>query len=423
MSEQLAFTEQKEVFVILAVSGGIDSMVMASLFVSSSYKKLAVAHANFGLRGAESDADEALVRSWAQEAGIPFYLRRFDTQSYARTRGYSIEMAARVLRYNWFEELRIELGADYVALAHHANDHAETILLNLTTGTGIRGLCGIPKQRGTIIRPMLDWERVQIEKYAQKMGIPYREDATNALCDFTRNRIRHKVLPELVKINPSVVRQLKENSAYWKEARNILEEVLEQKKASWCCMEDGAFIIDLEKMKGAGHTAYWLFELLHPYGFGSGQMRQIMDVLEAQPGHKVFSPTHILYKDRGVLAVFSRADEEHIPVIKIEYIDRATYVLDKKPDIAALDADMLPHPLTLRRWEPGDRFIPFGMNGSKKVSDFLTDLKLPLWEKERQWVLCHHADIVWVVSKRIDDRYKIGPTTSKVAKISFETVS
>jgi len=417
-----ALTKQKDAFVILAVSGGMDSMVMSSMFLASPYKRLAVAHVNFGLRGADSDADEALVARWAHNAGIPFHVQKFDTRAYAKEWGYSIEMAARALRYNWFEQLRQQLGADFIAVAHQANDHAETILLNLTGGTGIRGLCGIPAKRGAIIRPMLCFERPQIEEYAQKMDIIYREDATNALCDFARNRIRHAVLPELAKINPKVIAQFMEGSGYLREARSILEESLEQKKASWCRSEGQALFIELEKIQGEGHIAYWLFELLRPYGFGSGQMKQIVDLLQAQPGYKVLSDTHILYKDRGVLAIFPHAGEEDIPNVNIVYADGPTYVLNKNPKIAALDADKLQHPITLRRWKPGDSFIPFGMKGSKKISDFLTDLKLPLWEKERQWVLCHGSDIVWVAGKRIDDRYKITAATLKVAEISLGSV-
>ena len=416
-----ALTQKQDVFVILAVSGGVDSMVMASLFVTSSYKKLAIAHVNFKLRGADSDADEALVRRWAEAFEIPFYVQRFDTQSYAKERGLSVEMAARALRYTWFEQLRQELEADYIAVAHHANDHAETILLNLTRGTGIRGLCGIPDRRGAIIRPMLHFGRAQIEAYARKRQIPYREDVTNALCDFARNRIRHTVLPELAKINPRVVEQLGEDALHLREAHAILEEALEKKRADWCREEGEALFLQIEKISKEPHAAYWLFELLRPYGFGSGQMDQVMDTLQAQPGRRVFSSTHILYKDRALLALFPREQEGALPKVKTLFFDRSSYSLQKKSEIAALNADKLQIPLVLRKWREGDRFIPYGMKGFKKVSDFLTDLKLPLWEKERQWVLCSGADIVWVAGRRIDDRYKVDGATQSVAEVSLES--
>jgi len=404
--------------VLMAVSGGVDSMVMASLFAASQYgKRAAIAHVNFQLRGCDSDADEALVQRWADSVHIPFYVQRFDTLSYARIQKCSVEMAARELRYQWFEELRQAIQMDWIAVAHNANDHAETVILNMIRGTGIRGLCGIPQKQGVIIRPMLHFKRSQIEVYAQNKQIPFREDTTNALFDFARNRIRHTVLPALAKINPSVVEQLEENARYIQQARNILEEEVEKKRGAWCRQEGDALFFKVEQMINDPNIHYWLFEILHPYGFGSGQIEQMVNILQAQPGRRVLSDTHILYKDRGLLALIPKKLDVSLPQVQVTLFDASTYPLGKNREIAALDADKLQFPLTLRRWMYGDRFIPFGMHGFKKVSDYLTDLRIPLWEKERQWVLCSGSDIVWVVRKRIDDRYKVNDKTEKVAEI------
>ena len=438
-----SLVDDAECFVLMAVSGGVDSMVMASLFASSLVctpslcTKLAIAHVNFGLRGADSDSDEALVQQWALQANIPFYVQRFDTMTYARTHTLSVEMAARELRYHWFEELRQQIGADYIAVGHNANDHAETMLLNLTRGTGIRGLCGITERRGTIIRPMLRFERARIVEYAQSREIPYREDATNASIDFSRNRIRHKVLPELAKINPKVVARLCENGEYIQQVSNILEELLEEKSRCWCRQEGETLLMEVAKIALDPHAAFWLFEILRPFGFNSGQMAQITGLLQSPSGRKVLSDTHALFRNRDHLALLPRAlpngaaggkrqaasgaDAKPITMVQEAYTlslhNASDYTIKRDSSMAALDAQKLQFPLTMRLWQSGDKFIPLGMTGFKKVSDLLIDAKVPLWEKERQMVLCSGNDIVWVVGRRIDERYKVGPATQQIAEV------
>jgi len=430
---------------LLAVSGGIDSMAMASLFVAAHYKKVTIAHVNFGLRGEDSDADETLVRDWAEKYHLPCYVQRFDTRNYAATHKISVEMAARMLRYQWFEELRKLLQIDFIAVAHHANDHAETILLNLTRGTGVRGLCGISPKRGALIRPMLAFDRKQIEEYAEKMNFPFREDATNASPDFSRNRIRHNVLPELAKINPNVVERLNENGTYFRQAGEILGEMVEEKRSVWCRKEGDVTFLEVEKIAADAHAPFWLFELLHPYGFHERQMKQIVEMLHAQPGGRVNSKSHTLFRDRKYLALrpcttspksaisdFLKSDcsDDQIDseaAFTVSIYDSSDYQIKDDTMVAALDADKLHFPLTLRLWQSGDRFIPLGMKGFKKVSDFLIDTKVPLWEKEHQRVICsardiaHNSacDIVWVVGLRIDERYKVTETTKRVAEVTL----
>jgi len=409
--------------IMMAVSGGVDSMVMAALFVASPYKeKVAIAHVNFGLRGSDSDADQALVCRWAQEQKIPCYVQKFDTLAYATMHKRSVEVAARELRYQWFEELRQKLNFDYIATAHHANDHAETILLNLTRGTGIRGLCGIPDQRGVIIRPMLDFERTQIEAFALENHIPFCQDATNALPQFSRNRIRHVVIPELAAINPNVTARLRQNSLHLRQACAILEEQLEEKMRRWLKYDNDVILIDIESICKERYSKYWLFEALRPYGFCAGQMGQVMGMLNGRSGRSVVSVTHALHKDRACFALIPHTKKEFVnQKYTISFVESSIYMIKEDAKMAALDAGTLHLPLTLRIWQKGDRFVPLGMKGYKKVSDFLIDAKVPLWEKERQLVLCTHEEIVWLVGRRIDDRFKVTQATQVVAQVTINS--
>lgn len=429
----LTIQRQDDASFLLAVSGGVDSMVMASLFVASKRAKIAVAHVNFGLRGKESDADEALVAEWAQSQNIPCFVKKTDTRNYAANHKLSIEMAARELRYQWFEELRQTLNFDYVAVAHHANDNAETILLNLTRGTGIRGVMGISPARGFLVRPMLSFEREQIEKYARERHIPFRVDATNTSEEFLRNRIRLRVMPELEKINPKVVKRFQKNGGYFREAGEIIDELLEEKRRAWCWQEGEAMLMDIKKIVADIHATFWLFEILYPFGFQECQIKQVTEMLHAKSGSKVLSNTHILYKDRdrfALLPLITHVESCHLALppdvsdnhsaphpFTIMLHDASGYVTLPNPTIAALDAEKLHFPLVLRKWQKGDRFIPLGMSGFKKVSDLLIDTKVPLWEKDIQQVLCSDHDIVWVVGRRIDERYKLTEATTKVAEI------
>lgn len=397
-------------------------MVMAALFAASPCKsRLAIAHANFGLRGSDSDADQALVHQWALAHQIPFYVKKFDTLDHAAKQKCSVEMAARELRYQWFEELRVALGYDYIALAHQANDNAETVLLNLTRGTGLRGLCGIPDTRGALIRPLLDTNRDQIEAYAQEHNTPFRVDATNALLDFHRNRIRHAVLPQLTTINPSLTARWRQNGRYLQQACTLLEELLEEKKRAWCRQENEVLLIDIKPVVEDKHAAYWLFELLHPYNFSSAQVEQALHLLHSRSGSRVASSTHILYRNRNSLALVPHSSKEASCTYALSLFDSSQYTIKNDAHIAALDAHKLHFPLVMRLWQKGDSFIPLGMKNFKKVSDYLIDAKVPAWQKEQQMVLCSNQEIVWLVEQRIDNRFKVTGTTKQVAQITINT--
>jgi tRNA(Ile)-lysidine synthetase, N-terminal domain/tRNA(Ile)-lysidine synthetase, C-terminal domain len=412
----LALLGSKRASVILAVSGGCDSMVMASLFVACGFPSLSIAHVNFGLRGAESDADEALVRDWAKERQIPFYVKRCGTHIYATEHGLSIEMAARELRYEWFAHLLQETGFSHVALAHHANDSAETMLLNLVRGSGLRGLCGIPAQRGPFVRPMLGFERAALEVYAREQGVAYHTDATNMSPEFSRNRIRQNIWPELQQISPNLALRLRENARYFTQAQAILDAQLEEKKTLWCREDAGSLYVDIPVLQQEMLPSYWLFALLQPYGFRSAQMGAVMQLLDTCPGHRVYAPQYTLYRDRELLCLRARTEALIEEFLQVQYYPAADYQIVPDAGVAALDADKLSEPLLLRPWREGDRFCPLGMRSFKKVSDYLIDTKVPLWEKDNQQVLCCGEDIVWLAGRRIDERYKVDGSTLTVAE-------
>lgn len=407
--------------IVLAVSGGVDSMLMAEFFDRCRPAPLAVAHVNFTLRGEESDGDESFVRRWAASHKIPFYCRRFDTLNHAREQGVSVEMAARDLRYRWFEALRQGLQFDYIAIAHNANDQAETVLLNWTRGTGLRGLCGMQPLKGHLLRPMLSFSRARILEYAEKAGIRYREDATNASDAYSRNKIRHHVIPQLEQINPDFLRTLSKNCSYLTHTQNFIDAYCEHLRAA--CVQEGKdceMKISKAALGAQPHGEYLLFYLLQPYGFASLQLENIVRSLDVQSGRSFESAGYRLILDRDYLYVLDKKKTLQPPVLKTTLLDKTPdYKPSANPLQACLDADLCTKPLELRLWRAGDRFMPLGMQGFKKVSDFLTDIKLPLHLKQGQYVLCCGRDIVWVAGRRIDERYKVGRETRRVLLVEI----
>lgn len=410
---------------LLGVSGGVDSMCMAELFRRSRLKPaFAIAHVNFSLRGEESDGDEAFVRDWAAAAGVEFFTRRFDTRAYAAGKGISIEMAARELRYGWFSELLEQHGFDWLAVAHNLNDAAETMYLNLLRGTGLRGIAGMKELSGTTMRPLLSFSRQQIEDFARENGIVHREDSTNSDISFTRNRIRHEVFPQLAQINPSFLETSSREMARFAQAEAILDELLEQKKALLTSRDGDAFCIDIEHLAAESQPGYWLFRLLQPFGFNEDILAQIETALDGQSGKTFCSDSHKAIRDRQFLKVYPLAGSAPVRV-DIEILDIWEGFDPRSEDGSVLyvDADKVSLPLTCRRWQAADRFRPFGMRGFRKLSDFFTDLKLDLEQKQRQSVVTTtdaggNEQIVCIAGLRIDDRYKVTPETKRVARIS-----
>jgi len=423
--------------VLLAVSGGIDSMTMADLFLHSALRlPLAVAHFNFHLRGTESDGDEVLVHDWCLAQGVPFFRQEADTKAYASARALSIEMAARALRYDWFAALCREQGFTHLAVAHNLDDNAETLLLHLLRGTGMRGMSGIredmplPGAEGVrIIRPLLGFSRREIEAYAVRAGVPFRVDSTNADVSFARNRIRNRVFPELAAINPSFLQTFRREMRQFSQMEALLDGVFSAGRDTLCREQDGVLVIDIPLLRQQGQTGWWLYRLLEGYGFNADQLEQIERSLDGLSGKTFISATHRLVKDRRELRVYPLT---LTPDDLTARLDVRTFTVtpgfnpkQKPEDVLFVDADLVRLPLSARAPRPGDRFRPFGMHaGSRLLSDFFTDLKLDVAQKEREIVVTSQNEngdeiIVAILGRRIDDRFKITAATRTVAAISF----
>lgn len=408
---------------LLAVSGGVDSMTLLHLMRHSTVGcPFAVAHVNFSLRPGDCDSDEALVRDTCEAAGILFHTKKYDTTAYASERGISIEMAARELRYGWFSELMDVHGYGRLLVAHNQNDSAETMLLNLLRGTGIKGLCGIREVGGPVLRPMLSFSRAAIEAYAAAQGISYREDVTNSDVEIARNRLRHNVFPEFEKINPSFLNTFSEEAGRFAQAEAILDELFEAKKAALCTRDADALCIWIQALKAEPHKDYWLYRLLEPFGFTAAQSASALEAINSQSGKEFLSATHRLIRDREYFKIYRLESPADYKLTVDTFPIPAGFDPKSAPaGVLYADADTLPQALQCRPWRHGDRFTPLGMKGSRLVSDFFTDLKLDLEQKSRArivfWEDAAGEHIAAVAPWRIADRHKITPSTRRVAAI------
>ncbi len=421
--DRLTSSQGRRSGLLLALSGGVDSMTMAHLFLNSPLTqglRMVVAHVNFSLRGAESDADEALVRDWAAAHGLPIRVRRFDTVAEAASRGCSIEMAARDLRYAWFAELLQSEQLGYVAVAHHLNDSSETLFLNLLRGTGLRGMTGIRPVNGAVIRPMLSFSREEILAYAQTHQIAFREDATNADCHFARNRIRQRVFPELAQINPAFLQNLAGTMTHLAEAQAILDTVFAQRAPAIAHWELDALVIDRKALFHESFHHYWLYRLLEPYGFNQTQLEAIEASLQnGRCGSRFYSASHVALRDRMGLKIYPVAQMETAdPQYQVRVTECPAGFDPRTVPAGTLcaDADCLSLPLHFRSWQPGDRFRPLGMQGFRKLSDFFIDQKLDREQKARQQVVTtrtpeNRERIVAIAGMRLDDRVRVTEAT------------
>lgn len=418
---------------ILAVSGGCDSMVMLDLFRQMEYD-FVVAHCNFNLRGAESDGDEVFMRDYCGEHGIELYVKSFDTRDFALQEGISIEMAARDLRYQWFDELLDSLHYNYLLTAHHQDDLVETLLINLGRGTGIRGLSGIPPKKGQLVRPMLFVSREQVQAYANEKYIPYREDSSNNEFVHHRNLIRHKILPLLEKINPAFKLNAAKTAGILKHTEQVYLSKIEEEKSKFISQDKTEIYLDCQYLQQSVFVETYLFEVLHPYGFNTGQVKEITAALTAEAGKVFHSETHRLFKDRDRFILVSKNQdqltrcyiESDIMLItdplKLQFqrlVNNDHFRFSKDPAVADLDFDQLEFPLMLKKWEQGEYFQPLGMKGFKKLSDFFIDEKFSIPEKENTWILYSAGKVAWIVGHRIDNRFKITKETQNVFRISI----
>lgn len=426
--------------VLLAVSGGVDSMCMAELFLNSTAKvRFALAHCNFHLRGEESDSDEALVREWAESHGVIFIKKDFDTKEYAASNGVSIEMAARELRYTWFAEVCRERGFAALAVAHNANDNAETMILNMLRGTGVKGMTGmrgsslLPGSDARLIRPLLGFTRKDIHEYAVSHGLQWHEDSTNADSAYKRNCIRNEVFPLFERLNPSFLTTLNEDMERFAQVQSVADEYVRSVSAEIARLEDnGLPVIERQKLTSKKDWEYVLFRLLEPFGFTSSVVADLASVLKSDG--TVSGRTFVAHE---YLAVTSAREVVISPVAELaEATDLTingpgTYSLngikfsvslsddvkDVKTSVGETKLD-LPFPFTIRHWQPGDWMRPLGMRGRKKLSDMFVDLKLDILEKKKALVIADEGShVLALVGHRIDDSVKVTKDTSSVTVI------
>jgi tRNA(Ile)-lysidine synthase len=432
------YIEQHQLFtpsdsILLAVSGGIDSMVLWKLFEETGYQ-YAVIHCNFQLRGKESDRDEELVRERARETGTALFVKKMDTLEYAAITGTSIEMAARELRYKWFEEVRSEKQFRYIATAHHQDDLLETFFINLIRKTGIRGLTGFREKTGTLIRPLLFTNRKEIEIWAMENDVEFRKDASNDDIVFQRNFIRHQIIPQLETLNPAFRNNLSETLRNMRETEDFYRaEINRQIKKISDPQSDnpGIIVSQLCKLPFARQV---LFEWMNGFGFNNMTINKVYSNLGGETGRQYFSKTHRLVTDRNKLIITllpdvneqvfymdEQEEEIHEPIhLLLEWKDAAGFEIVRNPKFACLDAGKLVFPLIIRKWHPGAYFQPLGMSGFKKISDFFVDEKFSIPEKERSWVLYSEEKVVWIVGHRIDNRFKVTSDTCKILVIKIK---
>lgn len=406
--------------VLLAVSGGVDSMAMVDLFLQCDYK-IAIAHCNFSLRGDESDAEQRLVEQVARENNVPLFVRQFDTTGEAADSGESIQMTARRLRYAWFDELCDSEGFDKIAIAHHGNDSTETFFINLLRGTGLRGLTGINSTNGRIVRPLLFAHRDSIVAYVAERSVRFLNDSSNGQIKYLRNRLRHDLLPRLADSQPNFMVTMADNLARLEQAQHFVDNRIAAIRREAL----NGNILDLGVIERYGDVQFILFELLYPYGFPPEVIEDLVSSI-GNSGKRFIAPHYMAAIDRGRVIIEKRERrtvtderiEEDDP--RIEWVDvNRLMTLETPSNAALLCVDAVRFPLTVRKWRVGDWFVPLGMRGQKKVSDYLIDAKVPVTEKELQCTLCSGDTIMWLIGRRIDDRFKVTESSKKVIKITM----
>ena len=418
---------------LVAFSGGVDSVVLAHLLHKAGYH-FELAHCNFQLRGNEANNDTVFCETYAKALQVKLHVQYFDTKKYAAEHKLSIQMAARELRYNWFKALIQEFNFASVLTAHHANDNAETLLVNLVRGTGIKGLQGIPEKQNGIIRPLLFATKDDIRAYALKHALHYREDSSNQEVKYTRNFIRLEVVPKLKTLNPALEETIYTSVQFFKQSAEIVKAFADLKFKEICKEEHQQLFIDIKLLLNEAQKETLLFEWLYSKDFKHNQIQQLTEVLISgkQSGKQFSSASHQLVVDRKYIIVkalsadkteahyriTSLSDTAHLPVkLQFEEVTHASFSTDKN-EITIPYTDNI-FPLTLRKWKQGDKFKPFGMDGFKKLSDFFKDQKLSLFEKEAVWILENKEHIIWIVGYRMDNRCKIDDKAKKLMKISI----
>jgi len=413
---------------LIACSGGLDSTVLTWLLKELKFN-ISLAHCNFSLRGKESDGDEEFVIALADKLSIPIFNKTFDTKEYVAIHKVSTQMAARDLRYHWFNELCETHLFDFVLTAHHLDDSLETFFINLSRGTGLRGLTGIPEVNEKITRPLMKFKREEILKYATDKNIHWREDSSNESTDYLRNKLRLEVLPKYKEVGDNILQNFQQTQNHLQGSQLLVKDYLVLIQALVMTQTQDGIQFNINKLIELPNTEALLYELLSPYGFTAWE--DILSLLKAQSGKQVFSNTHRLLKNREELLLTEIQKGDKIKSILISEdlkemdtpihlkFEKVEQISEINKNIVFVDKQKLSYPLLLRKWEKGDVFFPFGMKGKKKLSKFFKDEKLSLVAKEKNWVLCSKNKILWVVGMRSDSRFKIDDDTKEKLKITF----
>ena len=425
---QANFPNLKDQKLLLAISGGIDSMVLLHLFHELNLN-ISVAHCNFMLRDEESNKDEDFVRATCESLNIPSYIQRFDTNQLALDYKLSIQLAARKIRYEWFSELLKTENLESVLTAHHLDDEIETFLINLTRGTGLEGLTGIPEVNGTIIRPLLPFTREEIENYAKENEIKWREDASNASNKYLRNKVRHDVVPILKELNPSFMQSFQNTLNHLKQAQTLVDDASRIVYKKVVQEDENQKKINISELIQLDNYKSYLFQWLKPLGFSAWD--DIYALVNAQSGKQVFSENYIILKDRDFLIISEKNSTEIETSFNIKKgvkevksplklaFSKVEKISNPSNTAIFVDEEKIIYPLTIRKWQEGDFFYPSGMDGKKKLSKYFKDEKYSLLDKENQWLLCSENQVIWIIGKRADSRFIADEHTQLIIKIEI----
>lgn len=414
--------------ILIAVSGGVDSVVLAHLSRQANLN-ISLAHCNFNLRGKESDADEDFVLELADSLNVEVFIENFETEAYAEEKKISIQMAARELRYEWFDELRQTLQFDQIFTAHHANDNIETVLINFARGTGLEGLTGIPDENDYVLRPLLPFSRKMIENFAVQSRLKWREDSSNKSTKYLRNKVRHEMIPLLEELNPQLMESFGKTRSHLLQSAALIEDYISAIFPRIAKQEDFGYSFSIKMLQTIPNVKAVLYELFRTFGFT--EWNDVYDLMDAQSGKVVYSKTHRLVKDRNELLLttipsetkpeYTILEEEEVVMLPMGtfHLEEVDEMTESTRNNIFVDKKKLQFPLTLKKWEKGDVFYPFGMEGKKKISKFFKDEKLSLPQKENCWLLCSNGEIIWIIGHRADARFAVTEQTAQILKLTY----
>ena len=424
IDSNFSFLQDKKLLV--ATSGGMDSMVLVHLFQKLKFD-FALVHCNFQLRNLESDEDQKFVTNYAKQHNILCFTTKFDTENYSELHKLSTQVAARNLRYNWFNEILVQEKYDYIITAHHADDVAETFMINLSRGTGLEGLTGIPSQNGNIIRPMLPFSRKDIENYASENSLQWREDSSNASDKYIRNKIRHHIIPVFKEINDSFLQSFQNTLEYLNQQQSLVDDAVLLVYEKVVLEEKFQLKINISALLQYKNYKAYLYQWLHNYGFTAWD--DIFELVNSQSGKQIFSENYILLKDRDYLLLSSKTSD--FETIVIHSVTESTNfplnfsfcnlsnISNQNKNVIFVEESKLQFPLTIRKWNSGDYFYPAGMQGKKKVSKYFKDEKFALFQKKEAFILESNNNIVWIIGHRADERFKPENTTQNIIQITY----